>query len=71
MHFTKRGLLEKKVVSINYIWQLPEVQKIPRKQQPDGSWKIHRKKTVSYPECAESLLGSNHKPRKEEIGYEN
>jgi len=49
VYFTKRDLLEEKVVPINHIWQLPEVQKIFRKQQPDGSWRYSGKKTVSYP----------------------
>ena len=48
-YFANRDLLEQEVVPINHIWQLPEVQRILRKQQPDGSWKHTGKKTVSYP----------------------
>ena len=48
-YFTKRDLLDETVESITCIWQLPEVQKILRKQQPDGSWKHTGKETVTYP----------------------
>jgi hypothetical protein len=37
--FTKRDLLEVKVQSIEYIWNLPKAQKILKNQQSDGSWK--------------------------------
>jgi hypothetical protein len=52
IYFTKRDLLEEKVESINYIWNLLEVQKILKKQQSDGSWKSRSRKEdagVKYP----------------------
>jgi hypothetical protein len=55
-YFAKRDLLEQEVVPINHIWQLPEVQRILRKQQSDGSWKYTGKKTVSYPKYHYPLL---------------
>jgi len=54
--FTKRDLLEQEVGPIDYIWQLPEVQKILRKQQPDGSWNYTGKKKVNYPKHHYPLL---------------
>ena len=39
LYFIKRDLLEKDVESIELLWQLPEVQKILKKQQNIGSWK--------------------------------
>jgi hypothetical protein len=54
-YFTKRDLLEKKMEPIYHVWQLPEVQKMFRKQQPDGSWKHSGKETVSYPKYHYSL----------------
>jgi hypothetical protein len=38
-YFTKCDLLGKDAGSIETIWNLPEVQKIIKKQQPKGSWK--------------------------------
>lgn len=53
IYFIKRDLLGKKVKAIEYIWDLPEVQKILNKQQPDGSWKPRSKKDensgIKYP----------------------
>ncbi|MGZ7107911.1 MAG: prenyltransferase/squalene oxidase repeat-containing protein [Methanobacterium sp.] len=37
-YFTRRDLLGKNVGSIETLWKLPEVEKILRKQQSDGSW---------------------------------
>jgi hypothetical protein len=48
-YFTRRDLLDETVAPIACVWQLPEVQKILRKQQPDGSWKHSGKETVTYP----------------------
>lgn len=39
LYFVKKDLLEKKVESTDILWELPEVQKILRKQQDNGSWK--------------------------------
>ena len=38
-YFTRRDILDEKVKSIKTLWKLPEVEKILRKQQDDGSWK--------------------------------
>jgi hypothetical protein len=37
-YFVRRDLLDEEVGSICRLWQLPEAQKILKKQQPDGSW---------------------------------
>ncbi|MFX0082669.1 MAG: prenyltransferase/squalene oxidase repeat-containing protein [Candidatus Hodarchaeota archaeon] len=39
LYFVNRDLLEKKVESVENLWNLPEVEKIFKKQQQDGSWK--------------------------------
>jgi len=39
LYFIKRNLLEEDVGSIELLWELPEVQRILRKQQNDGLWK--------------------------------
>lgn len=54
-YFTKRGILEKMTEPINYVWQLPEVQKMFLRQQADGSWKHSGKETVSFPKYHYSL----------------
>jgi hypothetical protein len=48
-YFTRRDLLEENVEPIERIWQLPEVQRAFRNQQPDGGWKHSGKETVTYP----------------------
>jgi len=50
-YFARRDLLEEKVPGVDCLWELPEPQKIIRKQQEDGFWK--------YP-------GGNHKLRSAE-----
>lgn len=42
-YFVKRDLRKQQVPPINTIWDLPEVKRILRKQQPNGSWKYPRK----------------------------
>ncbi len=37
-YFVRRDLLQEQVGPISRLWQLPEAQKILKKQQPDGSW---------------------------------
>jgi Prenyltransferase and squalene oxidase repeat len=37
-YFVRRDLLQEEVGPIGRLWQLPEAQKILKKQQPDGSW---------------------------------
>lgn len=55
-YYVRRDLLDERVRPINYIWQLPEVKKLLKKQQADGSWKYPGKKTAVYPEHYYSLL---------------
>lgn len=38
-YFARRDLLDEKVEPIETLWELPEVKRILRKQQVDGSWK--------------------------------
>jgi hypothetical protein len=38
-YFVRRDLLDEKVEPIETLWELPEVKKLLRKQQEDGSWK--------------------------------
>jgi hypothetical protein len=38
-YFVRRDLLNEKVEPIQTLWELPEVRRILRKQQEDGSWK--------------------------------
>lgn len=38
-YFTLNDLLDRKVESVEMLWELPEVKKILKKQQNDGSWK--------------------------------
>ncbi len=47
-YFTRRDLLEETVEPITFVWQLPEVQRLFKKQQPDGSWRHSGKETVTY-----------------------
>jgi hypothetical protein len=49
-YFVHRDLLKETVEPIAFVWELPEVQRLLRKQQPDGSWRHTGKKTVSYPQ---------------------
>ncbi|MBD3230615.1 MAG: hypothetical protein GF329_20720, partial [Candidatus Lokiarchaeota archaeon] len=49
IYFVERDLLNKKVRPIRYVWNLPKVQKILKKQQKDGSWKHYGKETIEYP----------------------
>ena len=54
-YFVKRDLIEEKVVPIKYIWHQPEVRKIFRRQQPDGTWKYSGKKTAIFPKYHHSM----------------
>jgi hypothetical protein len=38
VYWVRRDLLEEQVSAVDCLWQLPEAQKILKKQQPDGSW---------------------------------
>jgi len=48
VYFTRRELLGEKVEPISYVWELPQPQKILKKQQEDGSWARAVKKEA-YP----------------------
>jgi hypothetical protein len=55
-YFTRRDLLCETVEPLSFVWQLPEVQKIFYKQQPDGSWKHRSHQTDTYPPYHDSLV---------------
>jgi hypothetical protein len=55
-YFARRDLLEERVEPITHVWQLPEAQKILRRQRPDGSWKYPGNRTVTYPKHHYGLL---------------
>jgi hypothetical protein len=38
-YFSYRDLLDRETGPVSCLWELPDVKKILRKQQPDGSWK--------------------------------
>lgn len=44
VYFTKRDLLDEKVLSIKTIWELSQVTKILRRQQRNGRWKYPTKR---------------------------
>ena len=48
IYFTERDLLDGKVDSVDYLWNLPEVQKIVKKQANDGSWPPKIKANASF-----------------------
>ena len=54
--FTKRDLLNENVEPIDFVWNLPESQKILRKQQADGSWKKSGNNPAVYPPNHHSLV---------------
>jgi hypothetical protein len=49
VYFTRRDLLNESVEPISFVWGLPELQKILRKHQPDGSWKKSGANPAVYP----------------------
>jgi hypothetical protein len=55
-YFTNRDILDKKVKPIRILWELPEVQKVLKKQLPDGSWSYPGKRLDQYPKHHYSLL---------------
>lgn len=55
-YFVRRDLLDERVKPITHVWQLPEAQKILRRQRPDGSWKYPGRRTIKYPEHHYGLL---------------
>ena len=48
-YFTHRDLLSETVEPIETVWTLPEVQKILKKQRPDGSWCHKGQQTTTFP----------------------
>lgn len=48
--FARRDLLGEPVASLNYVWELPPVLKLLKKQLPDGSWPPAGKKKPVYPD---------------------
>lgn len=55
-YFTQRDFLDKTVEPITSVWQLPEVQRLTRKQQSDGSWRHSGKETETYPKNHYALV---------------
>ncbi len=56
VYFTRRDLLDEKVEPISFIWNLPEAQKILKKQQADGSWGKAAKNPAVYPPNHNALV---------------
>jgi len=56
VYFTRRDLSNEPVESINSVWELPEPQKILRKQQSDGSWGKPGKNPAVYPPNHHTLV---------------
>lgn len=48
-YFVKRDLLGEGVRELNFVWGLPEVSKILKRQLPNGSWKYRGAKKSEYP----------------------
>ena len=48
-HFTRHVLLGEKVEPVHTVWELPQPQKILKKQQEDGSWTRAGKNKDIYP----------------------
>lgn len=55
-YFVRRHLLEEKVRPIDYIWELPEVKKIIKKQRSDGAWESPNRNKYKYPDVNYSLI---------------
>jgi hypothetical protein len=58
VYFTRRDLLGEAVGPIQVIWELPEPQKILRRQSADGSWAGPVKKAPVYPEDHSRLVAT-------------
>ena len=56
--FTRKDLLGESVGPVSQAWELPEPQKILKKQRSDGSWKGPVKKTPVYPENHSDLVAT-------------
>jgi len=55
-YFTRRDLLKEPAEPIDVIWESPGVQKLHKKQQPDGSWDKSGKKANVYPPWHHKLV---------------
>jgi hypothetical protein len=58
VYFTRNDLLGELVGPVSQVWELPETQKILKKQRSDGSWEGPAKKTPVYPENHSDLVAS-------------
>ena len=50
-YFVRRDLLDERVLSISSVWSLPEVEKLLKKQQSDGSRRHRAEWCVYDPGC--------------------
>jgi hypothetical protein len=55
-YFVRRDLLGEDEEPIGYVWELPEVGKLLRRQSLDGSWNHTGKRTVAYPPHHHKLM---------------
>lgn len=55
-YFTRRDLLNESVLPINSVWELPQAQKLLKKQQPDGSWEKPGNQKEVYPQWYYKLV---------------
>jgi hypothetical protein len=55
-YFVRRDFLGEDVEPIGYVWGLPEVGKLLRRQSSDGSWRYLGKRTVAYPPYHHELM---------------
>ncbi len=58
IYFTRNDLLGESIGPVSQVWELPEPQKILKKQRGDGSWKGPVKKTAVYPENHSDLVAT-------------
>lgn len=58
IYFTRRDLLGEAIEPIQTVWELPEPQRILRKQSPDGSWQGAPTGTPVYPENHARLVAT-------------
>lgn len=58
VYFTRNDLLAESVGPVSQVWELPEPQKILKKQRDDGSWKGPAKKNPVYPENHSDLIAT-------------
>lgn len=56
LHFVRRDLLGEEAGPVEALWELPEAQRLLRKQQADGSWRYPGQNRELYPETNYDLL---------------